>query len=96
MSVGRRLEGRQPGGDAPVDRVDGRVASGCCDSASRRELGRLARPHEDGLRAQAGGQAGHHEIVAFDQEGALALAVLADAQRRRSFDERVLGAREGG
>ena len=27
---------------------------------------------------------------------AFALTVLADMQRRRSFDERVLGAREGG
>ena len=36
------------------------------------------------------------QIVAFDQEGAFALTELADVQRRRSFDERVLGAREGG
>jgi hypothetical protein len=45
---------------------------------------------------QAGRQAGRHEIVALDQEGAFALTVLADVQRRRSLDERVLSARKGG
>jgi hypothetical protein len=59
------------------------------------ELGRLAGG-EHRLGQQAGRQAGRHEIVAFDEEGAFALTVLADMQRRRSFDERVLGAREGG
>jgi hypothetical protein len=55
-----------------------------------------AGSHKHRLGAQTGEQTGHHEIVAFDQEGAFALAVLADVQRRRSLDERVLSAREGG
>ena len=52
--------------------------------------------HEDGFGRKAGCEGGHHEVVAFDQKGALALAVFADAQRRRSLDERVLSARKGG
>jgi hypothetical protein len=43
------------------------------------ELGRLAGG-EHRFGRQAGRQAGRHEIVAFDEEGAFALTVLADVQ----------------
>jgi hypothetical protein len=59
------------------------------------DAGRCAgREHR--LGQKTGGQTSGHEVVAFDQEGALALTVLADVQRRRSLDERVLSARKGG
>jgi hypothetical protein len=60
-----------------------------------RAAGRIAGG-EHRLGQKAGGQTGGHEVVAFDQEGALALTVFADVQRRRSLDERVLSARKGG
>jgi hypothetical protein len=40
------------------------------------------------------GEAGHDEVGALNQEGALTLAELAVPQRRRPFDEGVLRAGE--
>jgi hypothetical protein len=48
------------------------------------------RHDEDRLRKKTRGQARAHEVDALDQEGALALTVLAQVQRRGSLDERVL------
>jgi len=85
------------------DRVDGRRRGG---ASSRRRFARTAQPeaaaelkctllaHEDDLGSPAGGEAGGDEVGAFYQEGAFTLAELALAQRRRSFDEGVLGAAE--
>jgi hypothetical protein len=52
--------------------------------------------HEDGLGLEPGGKPGRDQVVALDQKGVLAPAVLADVQRRRSLDERVIGTGEGG
>ena len=93
---GRGFEAREPRGHPRVDRVDRSVGQGVAGFGEPDgDVVGLA-DHEDGFGPQPGRDAGRDEIVAFDQEGALALAVLADVQRRRSLDERVLSARKGG
>jgi hypothetical protein len=59
------------------------------------DVGEVAE-HEDRLGTKPGREAGGDEVVAFDQERVLAPAVLADVQRRRSLDERVVDTGEGG
>ena len=64
-------------------------------AAAARRLG-AAMEDEHRLWSPPGDQPGGDQVGAFHEKGALTLAELAQAQRRRSLDERVLDTRDGG
>ena len=86
--VGGRLQRGDARRDAVGDGEDGRRV----EAEALAELVRGLLPQEDGLRPPAGRQRSRDHVGAFRQEGAFAVAELTLAQRRRSFDERVLRA----
>jgi hypothetical protein len=92
--VGRRLKRGDARGDALVDGEQRQVGHGGVGGSGRR-LG-AAIEHEDRLRSPPGDQPGGDQVGSLYEKGALTLAELAQAQRRRSLDERVLDTRDGG